>query len=40
LTQSQADIIEKQITELPDLWMWQHRRFKEQYPEIYAKGTK
>lgn len=40
LTQAQADIIEKQIIELPDLWMWQHRRFKEQYPEIYSKGTR
>ncbi|WP_200415074.1 lipid A biosynthesis lauroyl acyltransferase [Arcobacter sp. FWKO B] len=37
LTQAQADAIEKQISNLPDLWMWQHKRFKENYPEIYKK---
>jgi len=37
LTQAQADAIEKQIIELPDLWMWQHKRFKENYSEIYKK---
>ncbi|MDY0328524.1 MAG: lipid A biosynthesis lauroyl acyltransferase [Arcobacteraceae bacterium] len=37
LTQAQAYAIEKQIIELPDLWMWQHKRFKENYSEIYKK---
>lgn len=39
LTQAQADAIKKQIRALPDQWMWQHRRFKEEYPHIY-KGKR
>jgi KDO2-lipid IV(A) lauroyltransferase len=34
-TQIQADVIEKQIREYPDIWFWQHKRWKEFYKEIY-----
>lgn len=37
LTQAQADVIEKQIFEKPDIWFWQHKRFKEYDKEIYEQ---
>jgi len=37
ITQKEADSMSKQILEKPDLWFWQHRRFKEYYNEIYTK---
>ncbi|MEA2017864.1 MAG: lipid A biosynthesis lauroyl acyltransferase [Campylobacterota bacterium] len=37
ITQKEANAMSKQILEKPDLWFWQHRRFKEFYKEIYEK---
>ncbi len=34
-TQQQADITQKAIEKKPDEWLWFHRRFKNQYKEIY-----
>ncbi len=34
-TQVQADIIEEQIRAKPEDWFWQHRRWKNQYEELY-----
>lgn len=38
LTQIQADIISKQITSNPNLWLWQHKRWKKNYNDLYKKG--
>ena len=35
ITQRQNDIIEKMIRQHPDHWLWMHRRWKTEYPEIY-----
>lgn len=35
LTQLQSDILEKTIRENPKEWLWFHKKFKNQYPEIY-----
>lgn len=35
ITQHQNDIIEKMIRRHPDHWLWMHRRWKTEYPEIY-----
>ncbi|MGG7047690.1 MULTISPECIES: lipid A biosynthesis lauroyl acyltransferase [unclassified Campylobacter] len=35
LTKLQNDIISAQILKNPDLWLWQHKRFKAFYNEIY-----
>ncbi len=35
LTQAQADITEKVVRERPDEYFWLHKRWKNQYPEIY-----
>lgn len=35
LTQLQSDILEKMIRENPKEWLWFHKKFKNQYPEIY-----
>jgi KDO2-lipid IV(A) lauroyltransferase len=35
ITQRQNDIIEKMIRRHPDHWLWMHRRWKTEYPEIY-----
>ena len=37
LTQIQNDILCKYIFEKPDLWLWQHKRFKKYHNEIYKK---
>ncbi|WP_026803854.1 LpxL/LpxP family acyltransferase [Aliarcobacter lanthieri] len=37
LTQIQNDIVSKQIFEKPDFWLWQHKRFKAFYNDIYKK---
>jgi KDO2-lipid IV(A) lauroyltransferase len=34
-TQMQADVIEAQIRDYPDIWFWQHKRWKEFYREKY-----
>ena len=34
-TQLQSDAIEKQIKEYPDIWFWQHKRWKEYYKDRY-----
>jgi len=39
-TQKQADITEKVIREKPSEWFWFHKRWKNQYEEIYEKGLK
>jgi len=36
-TQLQADWLSKLITDEPKFWFWLHRRFKNDYPEIYHK---
>lgn len=36
LTQAQADITEKMARERPDEYFWLHKRWKNQYPEIYG----
>jgi KDO2-lipid IV(A) lauroyltransferase len=35
ITQLQADIIEEQIRLKPEGWFWQHKRWKNQYEELY-----
>ena len=35
LTQLQSEILEKMIRENPKEWLWFHKKFKNQYPEIY-----
>lgn len=35
LTQLQSDILEKIIRENPTHWLWFHKKFKNQYPELY-----
>ena len=35
ITQRQNDIIEKMIRKHPDHWLWMHRRWKTEHPEIY-----
>jgi len=35
LTQLQADIMQHHIEKEPSQWFWQHKRFKQFYPEIY-----
>lgn len=35
LTQLQSNILEKMIRENPKEWLWFHKKFKNQYPEIY-----
>lgn len=36
-TQAQADWLGNLITKEPKFWFWLHRRFKNDYPEIYKK---
>ncbi|TLD85324.1 lipid A biosynthesis acyltransferase [Helicobacter sp. MIT 11-5569] len=35
LTQLQSDVLEQIIRENPKEWLWFHKKFKNQYPEIY-----
>lgn len=35
ITQHQNDIIERMIRKHPDHWLWMHRRWKTEHPEIY-----
>jgi len=35
ITQKEADAMSKQILKKPELWFWQHRRFKEYHKDIY-----
>jgi KDO2-lipid IV(A) lauroyltransferase len=35
ITQHQNDIIEGMIRKHPDHWLWMHRRWKTEHPEIY-----
>ena len=37
ITQKEADTMSEQILEKPELWFWQHRRFKEYHKEIYEQ---
>jgi len=37
-TQAQASITEKVIRQKPDEWFWFHKRWKNQYEEIYNQG--
>ena len=37
-TQLQADWLTKLITDEPKFWFWLHRRWKNEYPQIYKKG--
>lgn len=37
LTQLQSDILEKMVRENPKEWLWFHKKFKNQYPEIYRR---
>lgn len=36
-TQMQTDWLSKEILKSPEPWFWLHRRFKEDYPQIYKK---
>ncbi|MCV6608696.1 MAG: hypothetical protein OIF32_10815 [Campylobacterales bacterium] len=36
MTQAQADITEKMAREKPEEYFWLHKRWKNQYPEIYG----
>ena len=38
LTQLQNTIIENQIKQKPELWFWQHRRFKYKHNEFYKRN--
>ncbi len=38
LTQIQANVIEKQIINKPELWFWQHKRWKKFYKNLYSRG--
>lgn len=35
ITQQQSEVIEKMIRRHPDHWLWMHRRWKTEHPEIY-----
>lgn len=35
ITQAQSDVIEAQIRDLPDVWFWQHKRWKGNFKHIY-----
>lgn len=37
MTQAQADVMQKVITEKPDPWFWVHKRWKVYLPELYKK---
>lgn len=37
ITQRQNDIIEKVIRRHPEHWLWMHRKWKTEYPEIYNR---
>ncbi len=37
LTQLQSNIIEKQIKEFPNLWFWQHKKWKNFYKDLYKR---
>lgn len=37
LTQKQNDAIEEAVRMAPNHWLWLHRRWKQDYPEIYKK---
>lgn len=37
LTKLQAEVIEKQILENPNLWFWQHKRWKKFYKTLYKR---
>jgi len=39
LTQYQANLIEKQIRKKPELWFWQHKRWKKFYKELYKRAN-
>ncbi len=39
LTQEQANIIEKQILQKPQLWFWQHKRWKRFYKDLYEGAS-
>ena len=38
LTQLQSNVLEQIIRENPKEWLWFHKKFKNQYPEIYTQG--
>jgi KDO2-lipid IV(A) lauroyltransferase len=38
IAQRQNDIIEGMIRKHPDHWLWMHRKWKTEYPEIYQAG--
>ena len=38
MIQKEADIMSKQILDKPDLWFWQHRKFKEFHKEMYERS--
>mgnify|MGYP003571691482 CR=1 FL=1 len=38
LTQMQNSLVEKQIKEKPELWFWQHKRFKHKHDELYKRA--
>ncbi len=38
-TQMQTEWLTKEIFKSPEPWFWLHRRFKEEYPEIYTTNT-
>lgn len=38
LTQLQANIIEEQIRKTPELWFWQHKRWKKFYKNLYKRS--
>ena len=38
IAQRQNDIIEGIIRKHPDHWLWMHRKWKTEHPEIYGKG--
>jgi KDO2-lipid IV(A) lauroyltransferase len=38
IAQRQNDVIEAMIRKHPDHWLWMHRRWKTEYPEIYQTG--
>lgn len=37
LTQIQNSLVEEQIKEKPELWFWQHKRFKHKHDELYKE---
>ncbi len=38
LTQMQNSMVEKQIRLKPDIWFWQHKRFKHKHKELYKEN--